>query len=75
MPPETPANVIEVYRDAFAKVSIDTEFVDEGGHLSEGFVIMNHVDVRSFVQTLAETPPPAIKYMNTMMKEQGLPVK
>jgi hypothetical protein len=75
LPPETPARLVETYRGAFAKVSTDAQFINQGEHLSDGFVIMNHSDVRNFVQTLSQTPPAAIEYMKTMMKRQGLPIE
>jgi tripartite-type tricarboxylate transporter receptor subunit TctC len=74
LPPATPSEVTRVYRDAFAKMAADEEFLERGTKISEDFTPMPHDDVEGLVQKLAATTPEAVKYINALLRKQGLQV-
>src|SRR3954465_11876029 len=54
--PGTPDDIVAIYRDAFAKMAKDTEFLATGDKISDGFVPTDHKDVEAYIRTLADTP-------------------
>lgn len=70
----TPKDIVETYRNAFAKVSSDAEFTTHGKKISEDFTPMNYQDMVVLVKTLAATPPEAIGHTSALMRKQGLQV-
>ena len=72
--PGTPAAMTQAYRDAFDKVMVDPEFAERGTKISEDFTPMTHKDIDGLVRKLAATTPEAIKYINTLLRKQGLQV-
>ena len=75
LPPGTPKPVVDTYRAAFRKISTDPHFVSEGKKMSEDFTPMSPEDVENLVRTVGATPPEAIEYINTMMRNQGIRVE
>jgi tripartite-type tricarboxylate transporter receptor subunit TctC len=75
LPPDTPENIVSVYRAAFAKAAADPEFREKGEKISDGFEPMTAQDVEIVAQTLADTPPAAIDYTKELMRKQGIEVK
>jgi len=75
LPPDTPADVLAAYREAFRKLSLDPEFRREGEAISDGFAPMAAPDVSAVVRTLVETPDEAIAYTKRLMREQGIKVQ
>jgi hypothetical protein len=73
--PNTPDEIVQAYRDAFRKLSMDKELLDLSERISDGFKpIMAH-DFKGLVQTLADTPPEALDYIKGLMRKQGLRVQ
>lgn len=70
--PETPDDIVEIYREAFRKFSVDPEFVELGDKISDGFTPAEGTAVESFARTLAETPPEALSYLTDLMRKQGV---
>jgi hypothetical protein len=75
LPPDTPENIVAVYREAFKKASADPEFREKGEKISDGFEPMTSVDVEIVAKTLADTPPAAIDYTKELMRKQGIAVQ
>jgi tripartite-type tricarboxylate transporter receptor subunit TctC len=73
--PDTPDNIVEIYRRAFTKMSTDPEFLKSGEIISDGFVPASHKDVEAYIQTLADTPDEAIEYTSLLMRKQGIEVQ
>jgi len=73
--PDTPYNIVRVYREAFDKIAVDPEFLEEGERISDGFFPVNHKEVESYIRTLAETPDDAIKFTTQLMRKQGIQLK
>jgi hypothetical protein len=72
LPPATPKPVVEVYRKAWRNMSADPEFIAQGRRISEVFAPMTDQDVRSLVQAVADAPPEAIAYLDTLLRQQGI---
>lgn len=70
--PNTPPEILAVYRGAFKKISADPQFVADGKRLSEDFTPMSEEDVETLIDTLASTPPEAMGYITNMLQKQGL---
>jgi len=72
LPPGAPEPVADAYREAFAKMSKEPDFLDRGRKMSEEFVPMTHHEIEKLIATLGDTPPEAIKFIDNMYKKQGL---
>jgi tripartite-type tricarboxylate transporter receptor subunit TctC len=72
LPPGTPANIVATYRQAFAKMAKDPEFLERGKKMSQDFEAQKGEDVEKLIKTLGETSPEAFDFIRTMMKRQGL---
>ena len=72
LPPGTPRPIVEVYRKAYRAIAADAEFTALGRKMSEVFAPMSDADVRSLVATVAGSPPPAIEYLDAMLRRQGI---
>jgi tripartite-type tricarboxylate transporter receptor subunit TctC len=75
LPPGTPKDMVDAYREAFRKIAKDPTFVSEGKKMSEDFTPMTAEDVEGLVRTVGATSPEAIEYINTMMRHQGIRVE
>jgi tripartite-type tricarboxylate transporter receptor subunit TctC len=75
LPPATPDNIVAVFKEAFAKISQDPEFLEKGEKISDGFVPMTSGDVATIARTLADTPPESLNYAKTLMRKQGIQVE
>ena len=73
--PRTGEPILAAYRDAFDKVSADSEFLSLGEKISDGFAPMSARDVESVVETLADTPNEAVEYTKGLMRKQGLRIQ
>jgi tripartite-type tricarboxylate transporter receptor subunit TctC len=72
LPPNTPKNVVETYRVAFAKMAKDPEFLEKGKKMSQDFEAQTGADVQNLITTLGKTSPEAFEYIRAMMKKQGI---
>ena len=72
LPPDTPAPILQVYRDAFDKMSKDPEFIERGKKMSEDFAPQAGKDVEDLLKTLGDTTPEALDYIKNMLKGQGI---
>jgi tripartite-type tricarboxylate transporter receptor subunit TctC len=72
LPPKSPENYIQAYRDAFQAAFTDPEFAELGKKVSEDLEPMSHQDIDFLVQRLGATPPEALTFISTMLRKQGL---
>jgi tripartite-type tricarboxylate transporter receptor subunit TctC len=72
LPPNSPKPMIDVYREAYAKMAQDADFIDRSKKISEDFLPMSNRDVETLINTLGSTPPEATDYTSTMLRKQGL---
>ncbi len=75
LPPKSPPAMLETYRDAFAKMVLDPQFIDRGKAISDDFEPMSHEDVETLVQRLGRTSPQALDYISDLLRRQGLEVQ
>jgi tripartite-type tricarboxylate transporter receptor subunit TctC len=72
LPPNSPKEYVDAYRQAFNAAFTDPEFAELGKKVSEEFVPMSYEDVELLVGKLAATPPEAIAHLLSMLRQQGL---
>ncbi len=75
LPPKSPPAMLEAYRDAFAKMVRDPQFIERGKAISDDFEPMSHEDVETLVHRLGRTSPQAIDYISDLLRRQGLEVQ
>jgi hypothetical protein len=73
--PGTPDGILAAYREAFAKVAAEPDFLEQGEKISEGFAPMSARDVEAVVGTLTDTPIEAVDYTKALMRKQGLHIQ
>jgi tripartite-type tricarboxylate transporter receptor subunit TctC len=72
LPPKTPAAILAVYRDAYAKMIQDPDFVEQGRKTSDDFVPLLYGDVERQIRTLGQMPPQTVDFIGTLLRRQGL---
>ena len=72
LPPGTPTTMVEAYRKAYRTMAADPEFLAQGRRISEVFAPMTDADIRSLVQTGADTPHEAIEFLDNLLRRQGI---
>jgi tripartite-type tricarboxylate transporter receptor subunit TctC len=75
LPPDTPAEIVKIYRNAFDKMVADPEFLAMGQKISEEIVPQPGDDVARTVKALGDIPAPAIEQIGVMLRKQGLDTK
>jgi tripartite-type tricarboxylate transporter receptor subunit TctC len=70
--PKSPTSMLDTYREAYAKITQDSDFLDRAKKISEDFTPMLHEDVAALVNALGSTPPEATEYTSAMLRRQGL---
>jgi len=75
LPPKTPPAMVDAYRDAYARIVRNPDFIDRGKRTSDDFVPLLSREVEPLIKTLGQTPPDAFAFLNRMFKNQGLPVE
>jgi tripartite-type tricarboxylate transporter receptor subunit TctC len=72
LPVGTPEPILNAYRDAFAKMMKDPDFIERGKKMSEDFEPQSGQDVEILLKTLGNTTPDALEYIKNMLKMQGI---
>ena len=72
LPPQSPAEMLGVYRNAYHKVMQDPEYLERGRRISDEFFPMSSAEVETLIVKLASLPREATEYMSFMMQKQGL---
>jgi tripartite-type tricarboxylate transporter receptor subunit TctC len=72
LPPDTPADIVKVYRQAYDQVMADPEFITRSQSLSEDMIPQSAEDVKRLIDTLGSIPPEAIEQISVMLRKQGL---
>lgn len=74
LPPGTPQEVVAIQRAAFHAMMRDPDFLQRAVKVAPDIVEMTGADMAKLLTLLAETPPDALAYMQSMQKRQGLRV-
>jgi tripartite-type tricarboxylate transporter receptor subunit TctC len=72
LPPKSPPAMLAAYREAFARMIQDPEFIERGRAISDDFEPMSHGEVEGLIETLHRVPPAAVDYIGTLLRRQGL---
>jgi hypothetical protein len=72
LPPGTPADIVQAYRDAFVKMAADPDFVTRAKAMAEDFTPTSWQDLQSWIRTMADTPDESIKFLSVMLHHQGV---
>jgi tripartite-type tricarboxylate transporter receptor subunit TctC len=75
LPPKSPPPMLATYREAFARMVRDPQFIERGKKISDDFEPMSHEDVATLIRRLGRTSPQAVDYINDMLRKQGLEVQ
>ena len=73
LPPNTPQDIVTIYREAFQKMLADPEFIEKAKRISEDVGPMTHADVALLVKTASERMTPAAEtFIRTLLVKQGI---
>jgi tripartite-type tricarboxylate transporter receptor subunit TctC len=72
LPPKSPKAMAEIYRDAYAKMIQDPEFIDRAKKISDDFVPQSAAEVETLINKLGSLPQEATEYMTVILQKQGL---
>jgi tripartite-type tricarboxylate transporter receptor subunit TctC len=67
LPPGTPANIRDTYRDAYKKAGDDPEFMAQGDKLMEGYALYAPEEMAKTIENLAKTSDEAIATMEALL--------
>jgi tripartite-type tricarboxylate transporter receptor subunit TctC len=71
LPPGSPAPMVETYRQAFADMVQDPNFIERGKKIADDFTPVGYRDVERWMKKLGSTPDAAIDFISVMMQRQG----
>ncbi len=71
LPPDSPAPMVEVYRDAFKQMVQDQSFIERGKKIADDFTPVGYRDVERWMKNLGGTSDAAIDFISVMMRRQG----
>lgn len=75
LPPGTPSDYVEAYREAYRKMADDPEFKKAAvAQLDEDYALMAPDDVKAIIEDMARTPEADLKFLLQMREKYGLPV-
>jgi putative tricarboxylic transport membrane protein len=72
LPAKTPDAYVRMYREAFAAVTGDAEFIELGKKISDDLEPMAFEDVNVLIGRLGATPPEAVAAISSMLRKQGI---
>lgn len=75
LPPGTPADMVQVYREAFLKMVQDPEFIARAKVMADDFTPTTYQDLQSWIKTMGDTPREALDYLSVMLRHQGVAVE
>jgi hypothetical protein len=75
LPPRAPPATLDMYRQAYARLVQDPDFLERGRKISDDFVPMASRDVETLIRRLGRLPQPALDYMTGLLRRQGLEVQ
>jgi tripartite-type tricarboxylate transporter receptor subunit TctC len=75
LPPDPPPVMLEAYRNAYARMIADTEFVERGKAMSDDFEPLLAGEIEPLIRTVGTTPAAAIDGLGAMLRKQGLPTQ
>lgn len=68
LPPGTPQDIVDVYRDAFMKVTTDAEFAKQAEQAVQGYTVIPPEDMAKAINDLAATHDEALKTTDELVR-------
>jgi tripartite-type tricarboxylate transporter receptor subunit TctC len=68
LPPDTPQAIVDVFRDAFMKVTADREFVKAANQTVQGYTVIPPSDMVKVINNLASVPDEALKTTEELVR-------
>jgi hypothetical protein len=75
LPPGTSTDVVQVYRDAFLKMTQDPEFNARAKVMADDFTPTTWQDLQSWIKTMGDTSRESLDYLAVMLRHQGVAVE
>ncbi len=72
LPPGTSSDIVQVYRDAYLKLTEDPDFLSRAKGMAEDFTPTTWQDLQSWIKTMADTPDESIAFLAVMLHHQGV---
>jgi hypothetical protein len=72
MPPNTPQEYVQAYRDAYHNAFNDPAFAEQGKQISDELEPIAYDDIEFLIKKLGATSPEAIAFISEMLRKQGL---
>jgi len=72
LPSGTPAEIVQLYRDAYARMVTDAEFNARAKMLADDFTPSPWQDLEAWMKKLGGTPTEAIDFLAVMLRRQGV---
>jgi len=70
--PGTPDDIVNVYREAFSKMSKDPAFLNDGKKISEGLSPQSSGDLEFLIHSAMSASPEAISFTKTLAEGAGI---
>ena len=64
----------DLYREAFARMVEDPEFIERGRTLADNLMPMSSRDVDHWMKSLAASSPQALQFIAAMLRRQGVKI-
>jgi hypothetical protein len=68
LPPQTPAPILDAYREAFKKTAADPDFVAEADHVMVGNTILSAEKTETIIKSLASTSDEARQTLEALLR-------
>jgi tripartite-type tricarboxylate transporter receptor subunit TctC len=75
LPAGTPADIAQLYRDAFARMVVDPDFLARAKTMADDFTPTTWQDLQAWMKDLGDTPREAIDFLAVMLRHQGVQVE
>jgi tripartite-type tricarboxylate transporter receptor subunit TctC len=74
LPPGSPDAIAGAYRQAFAQLANDPEFLERSRKLADDLSLMAYRDVDLWMQSLGRTTPETLEFIAAMLRAQGVKI-
>jgi tripartite-type tricarboxylate transporter receptor subunit TctC len=72
LPPGTPEPIVAAYREAYAHVVTDPDFIERSKRLADDFTPVSFSDTDAWIKAMGRTSKEALDYISTMIRGQGI---
>jgi tripartite-type tricarboxylate transporter receptor subunit TctC len=74
LPPGTPSAIANVYREAFARMVSDPEFIERSKKVADDLTPMAYRDVEHWMMKMGSASPEALEFIAMMLRNQGVKI-